>query len=38
MTVADMVPDHPNPPIELPADYQQVRDRMLSEIDRRAKT
>ncbi len=25
----------PNPPIELPADYGTVRDRMLSEIDRR---
>ena len=38
MTVADMVSDHPNPPIELPADYQKVRDRMHSEIYRRAKT
>ena len=35
MTQADIVPEHPNPPIELPADYQQVRDRMLNEIDRR---
>ncbi|MFT5442749.1 MAG: threonine synthase [Myxococcota bacterium] len=37
MKVADFVPDHPNPPIELAADYQLVRDKMLSEIDRRAK-
>lgn len=36
MKVEDMIPEHPNPPIELPADYQQVRDRMLSEIDRRS--
>ncbi len=36
MTTADMVPQLPNPPIELPADYQEVRDRMLSEIDLRA--
>jgi threonine synthase len=35
MTVADTIPEHPNPPIELPADYQKVRDRMLNEIDRR---
>jgi threonine synthase len=27
--------DDPNPPIELPADYAVVRDRMLSEIERR---
>jgi threonine synthase len=36
MAVADLIPEHPNPPIELPADYQSVRDRMLREIDLRA--
>lgn len=36
MTVADAVPEHPNPPIELPADYQEVRDRMMREIELRA--
>jgi threonine synthase len=35
MTVANTISEHPNPPIELPADYQKVRDRMLNEIDRR---
>jgi threonine synthase len=29
-------PDVPNPPIELPADYDTVRDRMLREIDQRS--
>ena len=37
MNVDGMIPEHPNPPIELPADYQTVRDRMLSEIDIRQK-
>jgi threonine synthase len=36
MAVADVVPEHPNPPIELPADYQEVRDRMMREIELRA--
>ncbi|MBW2292303.1 MAG: threonine synthase [Deltaproteobacteria bacterium] len=36
MTVAGAVPEHPNPPIELPADYQEVRDRMMREIELRA--
>ncbi len=35
MALADHVSEHPNPPIELPADYGQVRDRMLHEIDTR---
>ncbi len=35
MSVQDMVPELPNPPIELPADYEQVRDRMVREIDQR---
>ncbi|MCA9504355.1 MAG: threonine synthase, partial [Myxococcales bacterium] len=35
MELEGIVSAHPNPPIELPADYQQVRDRMLGEIDRR---
>jgi threonine synthase len=35
MTVTNTISEHPNPPIELPADYQKVRDRMLNEIDRR---
>jgi hypothetical protein len=29
------VSEHPNPPIEMAADYQGVRDRMLREIDQR---
>ncbi len=36
MAVADVVPEHPNPPSELPADYQEVRDRMMREIELRA--
>ena len=35
MELENIVSEHPNPPIELAADYQSVRDRMLSEIDRR---
>jgi len=35
MTLEDVVPEHPNPPIELPARYDVVRDRMLREIDLR---
>jgi hypothetical protein len=35
MQLEDIVPDHPNPPIELPADYDTVRSQMLREIDRR---
>jgi len=35
MTLEDVEPEHPNPPIELPARYETVRDRMLSEIERR---
>jgi threonine synthase len=35
MTLEDIVPELPNPPIELPARYDVVRDRMLAEIDRR---
>ncbi len=35
MALEDIVPEHPNPPIELPADYETVRGRMLEEIDRR---
>jgi threonine synthase len=35
MTMEDMVPDNPNPPIELPADYDIVRDRLAREIDLR---
>jgi threonine synthase len=35
MQLDDIVPDNPNPPIELPADYETVRSTMLAEIDRR---
>jgi hypothetical protein len=35
MTLEGIVPELPNPPIELPARYEVVRDRMLSEIERR---
>ncbi len=34
--LVDVEPQLSNPPIELPADYDQVRDRMLREIDARA--
>lgn len=33
MTLEGITPELPNPPIELPADYQVVRDRMLAEIE-----
>ena len=36
MQLEDLVPESPNPPIELPADYERVRSRMLEEIDRRS--
>jgi threonine synthase len=35
MRLEDIEPSHPNPPIELPADYGVVRERMLREIERR---
>jgi threonine synthase len=35
MTLEQLVPQHPNPPIELPARYETVRDRMLQEIEQR---
>jgi threonine synthase len=35
MQLDEIVSQYPNPPIELPATYQAVRDRMRSEIDRR---
>jgi threonine synthase len=35
MELEGVVSEHPNPPIELPSDYQTVRDRMLREIDTR---
>ena len=35
MRLEGIVPDRPNPPIELEADYAVVRDKMLAEIDRR---
>jgi len=35
MTLADIIPEIPNPPIELPARYETVRDEMLKQIDRR---
>jgi len=35
MQLEGIVPELPNPPIELPADYATVRDRMLREIDAR---
>jgi threonine synthase len=35
MKLDEIVPDNPNPPIELPASYDTVRDRMLREIDLR---
>ncbi len=36
MELENIVSEHPNPPIELPADYQAVRDQMLREIDSRS--
>jgi threonine synthase len=35
MRIEGIAPEHPNPPIELPARYSEVRDRMLREIDLR---
>jgi len=35
MELEQIAPEHPNPPIELPASYDTVRDRMLKEIDLR---
>jgi threonine synthase len=35
MRMADLVPEHANPPIELPADYATVRDELMRQIDRR---
>ena len=35
MELEGVIPEHPNPPIEMAADYDRVRDRMLREIDRR---
>ena len=35
MQLEDVVAEHPNPPIELAADYAAVRDRMLREIETR---
>jgi threonine synthase len=35
MKLEGVVSEHPNPPIEMAADYQSVRDQMLREIDQR---
>ncbi|MBW2423893.1 MAG: threonine synthase, partial [Deltaproteobacteria bacterium] len=35
MQLEDVVAEHPNPPIELAAEYAPVRDRMLREIETR---
>jgi threonine synthase len=35
MRLEEIVSDNPNPPIELPASYETVRDRMMSEIELR---
>jgi hypothetical protein len=35
MKLEGVIPENPNPAIELPADYGVVRDRMLREIDLR---
>ena len=35
MRLEEIVSQVPNPPIELPADYSAVRDKMLAEIDMR---
>lgn len=35
MKLEGVVSEHPNPPIEMAADYQTVRDQMLREIDQR---
>ena len=36
MELAGIVPELANPPIELPASYPEVRERMLREIEQRA--
>ena len=36
MKLEGVVPEHANPPIELPASYPEVRDRMLREIEERS--
>jgi threonine synthase len=36
LTLADIAPELPNPPIELPARYETVRDEMLRQIERRS--
>jgi threonine synthase len=36
MQLEEVAPELPNPPIDLPASYQSVRDRMLAEIERRS--
>jgi len=35
MTLEDIIPEIPNPPIELPARYETVRDEMMRQIERR---
>ena len=35
MELEGVTSEHPNPPIELPADYDRVRDSLLAEIERR---
>jgi len=35
MTLEGIAPELPNPPIELPARYEAVRDEMLRQIERR---
>ena len=35
MKLEGIVSERANPPIELPADYEKVRSRMLAEIDQR---
>jgi threonine synthase len=35
MSLEGIAPERPNPPLELPADYERVRSAMLREIERR---
>ena len=35
MRLADVVPEHANPPVELPADYRVVRDELMRQIETR---
>ena len=35
MRLADVVPEHANPPVELPADYGTVRDELMRQIETR---